>query len=140
MLCPVEEMVWSKSFVMERERFDGADVAHLLKARGRALDWTRLLERFAEHWPVLLAQLVLFRFIYPGETNSIPERAFSDLLQKAGRWPGEPDSRICRGTLLSREQYLTDIFKWGYHDPRLAPQGNLSAEDIRHWTAAIYDR
>jgi hypothetical protein len=140
LLCPVEEMVWSKSFIMERERFDGADVAHLLKARGRALDWTRLLERFAEHWPVLLAQLVLFRFIYPGETDTIPERVFSQLLQQAGQWPGEPDSRLCRGTLLSREQYLTDIFKWGYHDPRLAPRGNLSAEDIRHWTAAIYDR
>ncbi len=27
-LCPPEEMIWSKSFVMERERFDGADVAH----------------------------------------------------------------------------------------------------------------
>jgi hypothetical protein len=140
MLCPVEEMVWSKAFIMERERFDGADVAHLLKARGRALDWTRLLERFAEHWPVLLAHLVLFRFIYPGETDTIPEGVFRDLLQQAGQWQGERDSRICRGTLLSREQYLTDIFKWGYQDPRLPPQGNLSPEDIRHWTAAIYDR
>ena len=23
-------MIWSKAFIMERERFDGADVAHLL--------------------------------------------------------------------------------------------------------------
>jgi hypothetical protein len=34
-LCPIEEMVWSKSFIQERERFDGADVAHLLRARRR---------------------------------------------------------------------------------------------------------
>src|SRR2546422_5639294 len=27
-LCPPEEMIWSKAFVMERERFDGADVNH----------------------------------------------------------------------------------------------------------------
>ncbi len=140
LLCPVEEMIWSKSFIMERERFDGADVAHLLKARGRALDWTRLLERFAEHWPVLLAHLVLFRFLYPGETDTIPERIFGHLLQRAGHWPGDPDDRTCRGTLLSREQYLTDILKWGYRDSRLAPVGNLTAEEIRHWTAAIFDQ
>jgi len=140
LLCPVEEMVWSKSFIMERERFDGADVAHLLKARGRALDWTRLLERFAEYWPVLLAHLVLFRFIYPDETDTMPEPVFGELLQRASQWPRGPDNRTCRGTFLSREQYLTDILKWGYRDSRLAPQGNLTAEDIRHWTAAIYDR
>src|SRR5262249_23224050 len=31
-LIPPEEMIWSKSFVMERERYDGADVAHVLRA------------------------------------------------------------------------------------------------------------
>ena len=41
LLCPVEEMIWSKAFIMERERFDGADIAHLLLARGRELDWCR---------------------------------------------------------------------------------------------------
>lgn len=29
-LCPAEETIWQKAFVMERERYDGADVAHLL--------------------------------------------------------------------------------------------------------------
>ena len=31
-LCPAEEMIWSKAFVMGRERFDGADVIHLVRA------------------------------------------------------------------------------------------------------------
>lgn len=30
--CPPEEMIWAKAFVMERERYDGADVAHLIRA------------------------------------------------------------------------------------------------------------
>ena len=38
-LCPPEEMIWSKAFIMERERYDGADVAHLILACGRELDW-----------------------------------------------------------------------------------------------------
>src|SRR5207244_3254521 len=37
-LMPVEEMIWSKAFLMERERFDGADVAHLIRAAHRDLD------------------------------------------------------------------------------------------------------
>ena len=31
-LCPAEEMIWSKAFVAERERYDGADIAHLIRA------------------------------------------------------------------------------------------------------------
>src|SRR5688572_18385319 len=36
-LCPAEESIWSKAFIMERERFDGADVAHLIRATGPRL-------------------------------------------------------------------------------------------------------
>jgi hypothetical protein len=36
--CPPEEMIWSKAFVMERERYDGAD-ARILFVRARRV-WT----------------------------------------------------------------------------------------------------
>src|SRR4051794_2442868 len=64
-VCPAEEMIWSKAFVMDRYRYDGADVAHLVRACGPNLDWARLLRRFDTRWPVLLSHLVLFNFIYP---------------------------------------------------------------------------
>ena len=51
---PAEEMIWSKAFIMERERYDGNDVAHLLHARAAELDWSRVLRRFGPHWRVLL--------------------------------------------------------------------------------------
>jgi hypothetical protein len=41
-LVPVEEMIWSKGFVQERERYDGADIDHLLRAAADRLDWRRL--------------------------------------------------------------------------------------------------
>src|SRR4051812_33998143 len=44
MLCPVEETIWSKAFVMERERYDGGDIAHLIRGSGREMDWQRLLD------------------------------------------------------------------------------------------------
>ena len=31
-LVPAEEIIWTKAFIMERERYDGADVAHILRA------------------------------------------------------------------------------------------------------------
>src|SRR5574341_2258251 len=58
-ICPPEEMIWTKAFVMERERYDGADVAHLLRACGKQIDWRRLLRRFEPHWRVLLSHLIL---------------------------------------------------------------------------------
>jgi hypothetical protein len=138
-LIPAEEMVWSKAFVMERERFDGNDVIHLLRARADDLDWRRLLDRFGEHWRVLLAYVVLFGFVYPSERARIPAQVTAELL---GRLLAEiaqaPSSdRVCRGTLLSRAQYLTDIGSWGYRDVRLAPQVRMRADDIERWTRGI---
>ena len=47
------------------------------------------------------------------------------------------DERMCRGTLISREQYLVDITEWGYSDARMQPRGPMSATEIAHWTEAI---
>src|SRR5258705_333222 len=81
-LCPAEEVIWSKGFVMERERFDGADMAHLFRACAERLDWDRLLRRYGAHWRVLLSHLVLFGFIYPAESSKIPNWVMSDLLTR----------------------------------------------------------
>jgi hypothetical protein len=138
-LCPAEEAIWSKSFIMERERFDGADVAHILRSRGRTLDWERLLARFGSHWPVLLSHLVLFRYVYPAEHDAIPGPVLDDLVKRLVHGTGSPVNppRLCRGTLLSREQYLPDIHKWHYHDARLPPVGRMTADDIQRWTDGI---
>jgi len=138
-LSPPEEMIWSKAFVMERERFDGADIAHLLLACHKRLDWRRLLGRFGPHWRVLLAHLVLFGFIYPPEREAIPPgvmRLLARRLAREGCVPA-PAERICLGTLLSRAQYLTDISRRGYADGRLGPGAGMTPEDVAHWTAAI---
>ncbi len=138
-LIPAEEMIWSKGLIMERERFDGADVAHVLRALGRKLDWRRLLDRFGEYWRVLYAHLVLFGFIYPSERDRIPQWVMEELAQRLARETedGPADGKICNGTVLSRQQYLVDVVEWGYRDARLQPIGNMSEREIEHWTAGI---
>jgi hypothetical protein len=138
-LCPAEEIIWSKSFIMERERYDGNDVAHLLRACGANLDWHRLLRRFGDHWRVLLSHLILFGFIYPAERRSVPSWVEDELMRRlqAEGTATPPTDRICQGTLISRAQYLVDIGPWGYRDARLNPGIRMTAEDIEHWTRAI---
>lgn len=137
-MCPVEEMIWSKAFVMERERFDGADVLHLLRAMHAVLDWHHLLARFGEHWPVLLAHLTLFKYVYPSAHDAVPAWVMDELTrrQREGDDP-HTDSRVCRGTLLSRAQYLVDVERWGYHDARVPPFGTVHPSDMQPWTAEI---
>ena len=136
-LCPAEETIWSKAFIQERERYDGADVAHILRARAARLDWDRLLRRFGEHWRVLLSHLVLFGFVYPSERSAVPEHVMKELMRRLEGELTLPEARrICQGTILSRAQYLPDIETWGYEDPRICPTGNMTREETDRWTAA----
>jgi hypothetical protein len=141
LLCPPEEGIWARAFVMERERYDGADVAHMLRSCAGTLDWDRLVARFGPHWRVLFAHLVLFGFIYPSERDRIPrwviERFAQSLVEESGAVP--PEDRVCQGTLLSRAQFLIDVQRWGYADARLEPRGNLTGEQAEIWTSAIED-
>src|SRR5689334_4784179 len=136
-ICPMEEMIWSKAFVINRERYDGGDITHLLRAHGDDLDWDRLLRRFDTYWEVLLSHLFLFRFIYPGERDKVPASVLQTLIDRVQQQMGrqEADMRICRGTLLSRTQYLIDTQQWGYRDGRLRPQGKLTAEEVAELNA-----
>jgi hypothetical protein len=140
LLCPAEEMIWSKAYVLERERFDGADVIHLLHARSSELDWPRLLRRFAWHWRVLYAHLVLFGFVYPAERGKIPRAVMDELgcrLERELQSP-PPVGRLCQGTLLSRAQFLIDIERWGYEDARRDdPNVRMTDAHIAQWTDAI---
>ncbi len=138
-LCASEEMIWSKAFVMERNRYDGADVAHLLRAKGRSLDWRRLVAHFGAHWRLLLSHLLLYEFIYPGEPSPAPEEIV-DAMSRA--WEEErvaplAESRLCQGTLLTTTQFQVDVEKWGYEDARLRPRGTMTEQEISDWNEAI---
>jgi hypothetical protein len=138
-LCPIEEIVWSKGFIMERERYDGADVAHLLHSRAERIDWEHLLARFGRHWRVLASHLVLFGYIYPAAAHRIPRAVLEPLLERLAADLRRPDAGDphCRGTVLSRAQYLPDVELTGYRDGRLRSAGNMTAEEIELWTEAI---
>jgi Nucleotidyl transferase of unknown function (DUF2204) len=137
-ICAPEEMIWMKAYIMERERFDGADIAHILRCCAAEIDWPHLVRRFGPDWRVLLSHLILFGYIYPGERARVPAAIMEDLitrLRSEARTAGP--ERLCRGTLLSRQQYLVDIQEWGLHDARLEERVRMDEKDIAAWTEAI---
>jgi hypothetical protein len=136
--CPPEEMLWTKAFIMERERYDGGDVAHLLLKCSDRFDWQRLIRRFGSHWRILLGHLILFGYVYPSERKQIPQAVVCELLHRLLRELAAPASadQPCQGPLLSRIQYRTDIEKLGFKDARLAADSKMSPAEAVDWTDA----
>ncbi|HEX8154426.1 MAG TPA: hypothetical protein VF698_14935, partial [Thermoanaerobaculia bacterium] len=140
LLIPAEEMIWSKGLIAERERFDGADVCHVVHAVGPKLDWKHILFRYADHWRVLYAHLVLYGFIYPSKRENVPRWVIEELTQRllAETAAGNTADERMYGTIISRQQYLIDINDWGYRDARLHEHGGrMSADEIAEWTKGI---
>ncbi len=131
-LCPPEEMIWWKYFVGERPRYDGADIAHLLRACAPRMDWDRMQRLFGDAWRLLLVHLVMFGFIFPSDRDLIPASVLQGLMARLESEIGSaaPTLRLCQGTLLSTEQYVTAVEQWGYSDARVLGRMLPAAEIV----------
>jgi hypothetical protein len=118
-IAPPEDLIWHRLFVSERHRSDSADVLHLFMARGAELDWDHLVERAGDDWRLLLAQIHLFDFVYPGHREHVPHWVRRHLYGRADEEiDNVGDAKVCRGTMISRFSYSIDVNEWGFHDPR----------------------
>jgi Uncharacterised nucleotidyltransferase len=118
-VAPPEELILHRLFVSERHRSDVADVLHLIVCRGDEFDWERLLWRLNDHWRLLLAQIHLYDYVYPGHRARVPQwvrRKLYDAAEAAVAEVG--DASICQGTLISRFSYSIDVNEWGFRDLR----------------------
>lgn len=114
---PAEELLWCKIYVQNREHFDGADVNHILLRWGRKLNWKRVLFRLDQHWHLLLAQFLIFQFVYPADYKEIiPKDLFDELMKRARQQYDLPAAveKVCRGPIIDQTQYAIDIKDWNY--------------------------
>jgi hypothetical protein len=108
-----EELVASKIFVARRERFDGADIAHVIYGTSGSFDWRREMELVGEHWEMLLWSLLLFRYVYPGQSHYVPAEIWCELLRRFEaeiRQPN-PEARF-RGSLVDDNMFAIDVNEW----------------------------
>jgi len=133
-IAPPEEMIWSKSFVLERERYDGSDVNHLVHACAKEMDWDRLLMRFDRYPEVLLSHLLMFEFVYPGAREDVPSRVMETLWERTRQGHPMPPAHVCRGPLVSRCLYQHDLDHHGLLDGRSWDEGERAPgrAGVRH--------
>lgn len=109
-----EDLIASKLFVTRRERFDGADIAHIIYRTEGKLEWSRILELAGEHWEMLLWALVLFRYVYPAHTAFVPAPLWQDLLSRYMHLVQHPDAKApFRGSLVDENIFSVDMKDWG---------------------------
>ncbi|PYR76204.1 MAG: hypothetical protein DMF86_13005 [Acidobacteria bacterium] len=119
-IAPPEELIWHRLFISERHRHDMADILHLLLCLGDTLDWERLVDRVGPHWPLLLAQLQMFSYVYPGYRTNVPAWVIERLIEQARAdiSRDEQETDLTRGPLISRFSFAIDVREWGFSDPR----------------------
>jgi len=119
-IAPAEELIWHRLFINERHRHDMSDIVHLILCVADGLDWERLMARVGEHWPLLLAQLQMFSYVYPGYRSNVPSWVMEQLIEQSRASVGrdEEDADVTRGTLISRFSFAIDVREWGFSDPR----------------------
>lgn len=111
-----EELVWTKIYVQDANKYDGPDVHHLILKLGDILDWKGLLGRMEADWEILLAAIINFRFVFPSKRTKVPGWLMEELLERLHRQIDMPIpiDEICRGPLLSRTNYAAAIKEEGF--------------------------
>jgi hypothetical protein len=125
-----EELIASKVFVTRRERFDGADICHIIYGTRGDFDWQRLMTLMGEHWQMLLWCLVLYQYIYPAHCNYVPEKIWEELLSRFKMELKHPNKAIdFRGSLIDENMFAIDVLEWGKRD--VMEEYRLRADSIQ---------
>ena len=67
-----------------------------------------------ENWEMLLWALMLFRFVYPAQTQFVPEDVWRELIQRFEAVISRPDPAArFRGSLIDDKMFAIDVNEWG---------------------------
>jgi Nucleotidyl transferase of unknown function (DUF2204) len=112
-----EELIASKVFVTRRERFDGADICHVIYGTRGRLDWQRLMNLMGEHWQMLFWCLVLYQYVYPAHGHYVPQEIWDELLERFKIELKHPNKALeFRGSLIDDKMFNIDVTEWGLRD------------------------
>lgn len=119
-IAPPEELMWHRLFIGERHRHDVSDILHLILCLGDTFDWERVVDRVGPHWPLLLAQITTYAYVYPGYRSNVPAWVYEQLTDRARAELSQDseDVDFTRGPLISQFSFTIDVREWGFGDPR----------------------
>ncbi len=105
-VLPVEEMIWDKLYVLQRDRCDWPEALKLIYAAGPTLDWEHLLARVGDDQPLLAGALSVFRWLCPGRARAFPRWVWERLAVPAPPPGAAPDTERTRVDLLDRRPWF----------------------------------
>jgi hypothetical protein len=104
---PIEELIWSKLYVLQRDRSDWGDVLNLIAAQTDAIEWHRLLARLDEDTPLLTAVLSLFAWLDPARALMVPTTVWNELgLTPLRPETGNPVDTQARAALIDSRPWF----------------------------------
>jgi hypothetical protein len=70
---PLEEFLWCKLYIIQRDHCDWTDLFNLLYAVGDRIDWRHLFARLEEDLPLLKALLTAYCWLCPDRARQLPD-------------------------------------------------------------------
>jgi hypothetical protein len=98
-VLPVEELLWAKLYILQRDRCDWGDLLNLLFTRGATMDWDHLLAAVGEDRRVLAALLEVFTWACPERARRFPGELWRRLRiepPRGGQGAGDVDRNHIR--------------------------------------------
>jgi len=105
-VIPAEELIWSKLYVLQRDRCDWPDIINLIGATGPELNWEHLLSRVAEDLPLVKGVMSIFSWLAPKQALRIPKWVWSKLELPLPVLQPDPVGRPSRKDLLDTRPWL----------------------------------
>ena len=78
-VLPMEEFLWCKLYIMQRDHCDWTDVFNLVYANGNHLDWVHIINRLEEDVPLLRAMLEIYSWLCPKKARRLPATLWKQL-------------------------------------------------------------
>lgn len=72
-IVALEEFIWCKLYIMQRDHCDWTDVFNLLHTCGWHVDWDHLFRRLEDDWPLMEAAISVYSWLCPGGAKNLPK-------------------------------------------------------------------
>lgn len=102
-----EEMLWSKLYILQRDRCDWPDALSMLYTVGSDLDWRCVLARVSEDRPLLNALLSVFAWLCPDRARAVPSWLWDEIRIETSDAENCQEAAKLRAPLLDSRPWFT---------------------------------
>lgn len=107
-VIPPEELIWSKLYVLQRDRCDWPDIINLISATGPSLDWNHLLRRVEHDAPLMRGLLSVFSWVSPERAAEFPKWLWNKFGLSPAEPVNDPEGRPARPDLLDTRPWFRE--------------------------------